>query len=106
MRLIVERGLLRMLISLHLRGACLVQWTALSTNQQDRKSTRLNSSHRCISYAVFCLKKKICVSIGTRVTRGSTLIAAIRQPLFITNPLLKNAFLRALYLASTILGSL
>src|SRR5437762_8407759 len=23
---------------------------------QDRKSTRLNSSHRCISYAVFCLK--------------------------------------------------
>src|SRR5437879_13833772 len=23
--------------------------------QQDRKSTRLNSSHRCISYAVFCL---------------------------------------------------
>src|SRR5437762_4007207 len=26
---------------------------------EDRKSTRLNSSHRCISYAVFCLKKKI-----------------------------------------------
>src|SRR5437762_6631641 len=26
--------------------------------QVDRKSTRLNSSHRCISYAVFCLKKK------------------------------------------------
>src|SRR5437879_8158702 len=26
--------------------------------QGDRKSTRLNSSHRCISYAVFCLKKK------------------------------------------------
>ena len=24
----------------------------------DRKSTRLNSSHLCISYAVFCLKKK------------------------------------------------
>src|SRR5437762_4157344 len=24
----------------------------------DRKSTRLNSSHRCSSYAVFCLKKK------------------------------------------------
>src|SRR5437879_11196792 len=28
------------------------------TDSQDRKSTRLNSSHRCISYAVFCLKKK------------------------------------------------
>src|SRR5437764_10831075 len=27
-------------------------------NRPDRKSTRLNSSHRCISYAVFCLKKK------------------------------------------------
>src|SRR5207248_7444138 len=26
--------------------------------QTDRKSTRLNSSHRTISYAVFCLKKK------------------------------------------------
>src|SRR5205814_4769228 len=27
-------------------------------NQRDRKSTRLNSSHLGISYAVFCLKKK------------------------------------------------
>src|SRR5690606_41027309 len=30
-----------------------------STPDQDRKSTRLNSSHVKISYAVFCLKKKI-----------------------------------------------
>src|SRR5207244_13159923 len=29
-------------------------WTTL----EDRKSTRLNSSHQIISYAVFCLKKK------------------------------------------------
>src|SRR5256885_7088800 len=28
-------------------------------NQLDRKSTRLNSSHLVISYAVFCLKKKM-----------------------------------------------
>src|SRR5437763_12548633 len=28
------------------------------TATADRKSTRLNSSHRCISYAVFCLQKK------------------------------------------------
>src|SRR5437867_11190458 len=28
------------------------------TSWRDRKSTRLNSSHRTISYAVFCLKKK------------------------------------------------
>src|SRR5437764_4265616 len=31
---------------------------ALRDGATDRKSTRLNSSHRCISYAVFCLKKK------------------------------------------------
>src|SRR5438552_8880283 len=30
----------------------------LRTPQLDRKSTRLNSSHQIISYAVFCLKKK------------------------------------------------
>src|SRR5437867_9145957 len=30
----------------------------------DRKSTRLNSSHRTISYAVFCLKKKIIYTIS------------------------------------------
>src|SRR5258708_38251000 len=30
--------------------------------QRDRKSTRLNSSHQIISYAVFCLKKKKQVS--------------------------------------------
>src|SRR5260221_3641125 len=29
-----------------------------ATFDQDRKSTRLNSSHTVISYAVFCLKKK------------------------------------------------
>src|SRR5260221_3519728 len=28
------------------------------SRQEDRKSTRLNSSHTVISYAVFCLKKK------------------------------------------------
>src|SRR5688500_20103619 len=31
----------------------------LKISQPDRKSTRLNSSHLVISYAVFCLKKKI-----------------------------------------------
>src|SRR2546422_6713301 len=31
---------------------------AARTEQEDRKSTRLNSSHGYISYAVFCLKKK------------------------------------------------
>src|SRR6266542_4379859 len=34
-------------------GAGLTKWTSRT---QDRKSTRLNSSHGSISYAVFCLK--------------------------------------------------
>src|SRR5699024_10077348 len=33
-------------------------WSAASPPWPDRKSTRLNSSHVSISYAVFCLKKK------------------------------------------------
>src|SRR3712207_7504900 len=37
-----------------LRAACVVRVAP----PQDRKSTRLNSSHANISYAVFCLKKK------------------------------------------------
>src|SRR5436189_4830583 len=37
----------------------------------DRKSTRLNSSHRCISYAVFCLKKKKEKQRQTRRTQPS-----------------------------------
>src|SRR5260221_4071467 len=32
----------------------------ISSAKVDRKSTRLNSSHTVISYAVFCLKKKKC----------------------------------------------
>src|SRR2546422_6094131 len=42
-----------------LRPAC-SRWQRLLVRRelQDRKSTRLNSSHGYISYAVFCLKKK------------------------------------------------
>src|SRR5258707_10769094 len=35
-----------------------LRWTCKSAANLDRKSTRLNSSHANISYAVFCLKKK------------------------------------------------
>src|SRR5690348_17531489 len=35
---------------------------AVVDHDRDRKSTRLNSSHPSISYAVFCLKKKISTS--------------------------------------------
>src|SRR5437762_11662255 len=42
--------------------AIMARWTLILDSRArpkaDRKSTRLNSSHRCISYAVFCLKKK------------------------------------------------
>src|SRR5205085_1858164 len=43
-----------------LRGApAAIEWSTLRRRaQKDRKSTRLNSSHSQISYAVFCLKKK------------------------------------------------
>src|SRR5947209_16769800 len=36
----------------------LLEEIAAGDAEQDRKSTRLNSSHANISYAVFCLKKK------------------------------------------------
>src|SRR2546421_6614093 len=45
-----ERGRLRRIVTKDLRHPAVAV--------QDRKSTRLNSSHDQISYAVFCLKKK------------------------------------------------
>src|SRR5258708_24096406 len=36
---------------------------------EDRKSTRLNSSHQIISYAVFCLKKKKTTTSNVQVQR-------------------------------------
>src|SRR5690625_6303320 len=36
----------------------------LTSQDLDRKSTRLNSSHVAISYAVFCLKKKTAIRIA------------------------------------------
>src|SRR3712207_7209463 len=40
------------------RDANLVTGDVVRIGEEDRKSTRLNSSHANISYAVFCLKKK------------------------------------------------
>src|SRR5437667_9131503 len=43
-------------------SGCAIEWTTprsfWNATAPDRKSTRLNSSHITISYAVFCLKKK------------------------------------------------
>src|SRR5205807_9226707 len=60
----------RMAQQVHLPAGYTIDWGGQFENQQrarnrltvvfpiDRKSTRLNSSHLVISYAVFCLKKK------------------------------------------------
>src|SRR5256885_2572581 len=42
-----------------------------SPPRADRKSTRLNSSHLVISYAVFCLKKKNFSVTGGRASKGT-----------------------------------
>src|SRR2546427_5356218 len=50
-------------------------WTVgryLRATVQDRKSTRLNSSHSQISYAVFCLKKKKNTKRTTTLSQYST----------------------------------
>src|SRR5258708_8758533 len=45
-------------------------WGTAAPSLRDRKSTRLNSSHQIISYAVFCLKKKIHTWTKKRATIG------------------------------------
>src|SRR5690625_6744351 len=45
---------------------------ALRLRRRDRKSTRLNSSHVAISYAVFCLKKKNLLTMDIYTSREST----------------------------------
>src|SRR2546426_8863564 len=60
----VERGFARVVIAPHARlaagdfAARRDVIPAVGVVIEDRKSTRLNSSHLVISYAVFCLKKK------------------------------------------------
>src|SRR2546430_17509471 len=44
--------------------------------RRDRKSTRLNSSHSQISYAVFCLKKKNCTGCATVEVDDAHLVTA------------------------------
>src|SRR5262245_62728917 len=41
-----------------MEGGSISGYFAIRMKSEDRKSTRLNSSHLGISYAVFCLKKK------------------------------------------------
>src|SRR5438105_11502509 len=58
---IAERVLNESMVTRQLQGATqngVVQEGTIQYQWSDRKSTRLNSSHEWISYAVFCLKKK------------------------------------------------
>src|SRR2546422_3416800 len=54
-----------------------VMWVA-NILIEDRKSTRLNSSHGYISYAVLCLQKKCKQHITTRALRVSHLMLRLR----------------------------
>src|SRR5258708_22769001 len=47
---------------------------------EDRKSTRLNSSHQIISYAVFCLKKKNSGADSDLLSKKTTTGITIRGP--------------------------
>src|SRR5260221_7632411 len=75
--------------------ACPSSQQLSNIERQDRKSTRLNSSHTVISYAVFCLKKKR-FNMESMVQRDpvfaivnevySILIDEARTPLIISGP--------------------
>src|SRR3712207_7571719 len=54
----IDVSLLSVLVRRELFGMKAKRNTGLLMPHLDRKSTRLNSSHANISYAVFCLKKK------------------------------------------------
>src|SRR5258708_24689985 len=62
--------------------ACGTHYALTSGIPSDRKSTRLNSSHQIISYAVFCLKKKNGIAAlfraltGLHIEQSRTLLAA------------------------------
>src|SRR5437667_6189111 len=47
-------------------------YACASRTRKDRKSTRLNSSHITISYAVFCLKKKNETKLAKKTSCGTT----------------------------------
>src|SRR5260221_8966185 len=54
---------------------CPAGWPRCGTCCRDRKSTRLNSSHTVISYAVFCLKKKTTIPMALPSLVAGLLIA-------------------------------
>src|SRR5688572_32655832 len=65
----------------------------------DRKSTRLNSSHSQISYAVFCLKKKNRTKHDYNATANMTVIRAVT--LFFRTACVRDNFKRTDFFYST-----
>src|SRR2546426_5277980 len=64
-------------VSAHFRRTTVEAIAAtVGLSTRDRKSTRLNSSHLVISYAVFCLKKKKLVLIIRRVSPAQRVFVA------------------------------
>src|SRR2546429_6716133 len=64
----------------HGKGFCGPRREPWRANYRDRKSTRLNSSHGYISYAVFCLKKKKkpkCTTIIVNPTRDDKFLLTV-----------------------------
>src|SRR5256885_3340603 len=56
-----------------------------TTNATDRKSTRLNSSHLVISYAVFCLKKKKTDLLRVDTSRDDVVLVHHVVPIVVTH---------------------
>src|SRR5262245_62628165 len=72
-------------------------WSSLKA---DRKSTRLNSSHLGISYAVFCLKRKmvnITSSVNSRERSGINNILHALNPLFTINVTMRDSTSKNVY---------
>src|SRR5258708_19479149 len=72
-------------LSQHLRDVARIRCFDLAELRGDRKSTRLNSSHQIISYAVFCLKKKkhifLHILLLHRAPKNTSLISLRLNPL-------------------------
>src|SRR2546429_3503115 len=65
-----------------LPGRKVGEWPLAGATYGDRKSTRLNSSHGYISYAVFCLKKK---NNSSLLTASRTLVHVYSRCLIISS---------------------
>src|SRR5438034_3588803 len=64
-----EPGFSMSLFGRAIQGRTTLVLAVPGTPSIDRKSTRLNSSHTVISYAVFCLKKKADIGTAPRIVR-------------------------------------